>query len=52
LRQSRAPMLNWEIRGELARLEAEGLIASDERTGAYSLSATNARTKAESRKAG
>ncbi|MFV2089053.1 MAG: hypothetical protein ACC642_00205 [Pseudomonadales bacterium] len=52
LREAGAPMLDWEIRGELARLEAAGLIASDERTGAYSLSATNAGTKAESRKAG
>lgn len=37
LRESGRPMLTWEIRGELARLEAAGLIASDEETGAYRL---------------
>ena len=37
LREAGAPMLTWEIRGELARLEAAGLIASHEQTGAYSL---------------
>ena len=38
LRESGNPMLTWEIRGELARLEAAGLIAADEKTGAYRLS--------------
>ena len=38
LRESGHPMLTWEIRGELARLEAAGLIAADEKTGAYGLS--------------
>ena len=37
LRESGRPMLTWEIRGELARLEAAGLITSDEETGAYRL---------------
>ncbi len=37
LRESGHPMLSWEIRGELARLEAAGLIAVDEKTGAYRL---------------
>jgi len=37
LRESGHPMLTWEIRGELARLEAAGLIAADEKTGAYQL---------------
>ncbi len=37
LRESGHPMLTWEIRGELSRLEAAGLIASDEKTGAYQL---------------
>ena len=37
LRESGHPMLTWEIRGELARLEAAGLIAADEKTGAYRL---------------
>jgi len=37
LRESGQPMLTWEIRGELARLEAAGLISSDEETGAYRL---------------
>ncbi|TNF80499.1 MAG: hypothetical protein EP301_13185 [Gammaproteobacteria bacterium] len=37
LRESGNPMLTWEIRGELSRLEAAGLIAADETTGAYQL---------------
>ncbi len=37
LREAGHPMLSWEIRGELARLEAAGLITSDEQTGAYQL---------------
>lgn len=37
LREAGHPMLTWEIRGELARLEAAGLIAADEKTGAYQL---------------
>ncbi len=37
LRESGRPLLTWEIRGELARLEAAGLITSDEETGAYRL---------------
>lgn len=40
LRESGQPMLTWEIRGELSRLEAAGLIAADEKTGAYQLSKT------------
>ena len=46
LRSAGQPMLNWEIRGELSRLEAEALITSDQKTGAYSLS------KSASRKTG
>ncbi len=38
LRESGHPMLTWEIRGELARLEAAGLITSDAKTGVYQLS--------------
>ena len=38
LRESGHPMLTWEIRGELSRLEAAGLITADEKTGAYQLS--------------
>ena len=30
-------MLSWEIRGELSRLEAEGLITADDTTGAFAL---------------
>ena len=37
LREAGHPMLSWEIRGELARIEAAGLIAADEKTGAYQL---------------
>jgi hypothetical protein len=37
LRESGHPMLSWEIRGELARLEAAGLVAADDKTGAYQL---------------
>ena len=37
LRDAGHPMLSWEIRGELARLEAAGLIAADDKTGAYQL---------------
>ena len=35
LRESGHPMLTWEIRGELARLEAAGLVSADPETGAY-----------------
>ena len=38
LREAGHPMLSWEIRGELGRLEAAGLIAADPKTGAYQLS--------------
>jgi DNA-binding GntR family transcriptional regulator len=37
LREAGSPMLSWEIRGELSRLEAAGLIKSDPKTGAYAL---------------
>lgn len=37
LRAGGHPMLTWEIRGELARLEAAGLISADAATGAYQL---------------
>jgi Fe2+ or Zn2+ uptake regulation protein len=40
LREAGHPMLSWEIRGELARLEASGLISSDEKTGAYQLTSS------------
>ena len=40
LREAGHPMLSWEIRGELARLEAAGLISADEKTGAYQLTKT------------
>jgi Fe2+ or Zn2+ uptake regulation protein len=37
LREAGSPMLSWEIRGELSRLEAEGLISADATTGAFAL---------------
>ncbi len=37
LRESGHPMLSWEIRGELAQLEADGLVQSDPATGDYRL---------------
>lgn len=37
LREAGHPMLTWEIRGELARLEAAGLISVDATSGAYQL---------------
>lgn len=37
LREAGHPMLSWEIRGELSRLEAAGLISADDKTGAYRL---------------
>ena len=37
LRDAGHPMLTWEIRGELARLEAAGLVSTDAATGAYQL---------------
>lgn len=37
LREAGEPMLSWEIRGELARLEAAGQISCNPTTGAYSL---------------
>lgn len=40
LREAGVPMLSWEIRGELARLEAAGLIKSSAKTGNYSLVAS------------
>lgn len=46
LRAAGSPMLSWEIRGELSRLEAEGLITADDATGAFALA------KAASKKTG
>ena len=43
LREAGSPMLTWEIRGELSRLEAAGLIASDPRTGTYTMVAEASR---------
>jgi len=40
LREAGHPMLSWEIRGELSRLEAAGLITADDRTGAYQLASS------------
>ncbi len=37
LRRAGQPMLAWEIRGELSRLQAEGLITADRETGTYRL---------------
>lgn len=37
LRAAGEPLLSWEIRGELSKLEARGLISADPATGAYSL---------------
>ena len=37
LRDAGSPILTWEIRMELARLEAEGLVQVDETSGAYTL---------------
>ena len=45
LREEGLPLLSWEIRGELSRLAAEGLIEADPATGNWSL------TPAASRKA-
>lgn len=41
LRDAGTPMLSWEIRGELSRLEAGGLISSDPQTGSYQLAAAS-----------
>lgn len=35
LREQNQPMGTWEVRGELAKLEAEGLIENDPDTGAW-----------------
>jgi hypothetical protein len=43
LRKAGTPLLTWEIRGELARLEAAGLVVSDPETGAYSLGSAASR---------
>ena len=43
LREAGAPMLSWEIRGELSRLESEGLIQVDSATGAYSMASAASR---------
>jgi hypothetical protein len=48
LREAGVPMLNWEIRGELARLEAAGLIANDDKTGAYLLARPESESKSSS----
>jgi Fe2+ or Zn2+ uptake regulation protein len=40
LREAGHPMLSWEIRGELSRLEAAGLISADDNTGAYRLASS------------
>jgi len=37
LRETGEPLLTWEIRGELSKLEARGVISADPVTGAYSL---------------
>jgi hypothetical protein len=37
LRAQGTPLLTWEIRGELSRLEAAGQITVDTATGAYSV---------------
>lgn len=37
LREAGKPMLSWEIRTELAQLEAAGLVSADPATGAYRL---------------
>lgn len=37
LRNSGEPMLTYEIRGALSKLEAEGLVAVDPETGSYTL---------------
>ena len=54
LREAGTPMLNWEIRGELSRLEAAGLIESDDKTGAYLLAIpeTESESEAKSRRTG
>lgn len=44
MRAAGAPMLNWEIRGELSRLEAAGLITADPQTGAYSVAKSARKT--------
>ena len=43
LRAEGMPLLTWEIRGELSRLQAEGLIQADPKTGAWSLAAAASR---------
>jgi hypothetical protein len=48
LREAGVPMLNWEIRGELSRLEAAGLIAGDDKTGAYLLARPESESKSRS----
>jgi hypothetical protein len=48
LREAGTPMLNWEIRGELSRLEAADLIASDDKTGAYLLAKPESEAKSRS----
>jgi hypothetical protein len=40
LREKGVPLLNWEIRAELATLEVNGQVSNDPATGAYSLIAT------------
>ena len=37
LRNAGEPLLSWEIRGELSKLAARGLVSVDPATGAYSL---------------
>ena len=44
LREKGVPLLNWEIRVELATLEAKGQVTNDPATGAYSLIATERKT--------
>ncbi|MDZ7668597.1 MAG: hypothetical protein U5Q16_03955 [Gammaproteobacteria bacterium] len=39
LREQNQPMGTWEVRGELAKLEAEGMIENDADTGAWRLAA-------------
>ena len=44
LREAGSPLLSWEVRWELARLEADGLVARNEQTGGYTLTAAARKT--------
>ncbi len=39
LREQNQPMGTWEVRGELSKLEAEGMIENDPDTGAWRMAA-------------